>query len=65
MGNGVVSVPQVTVGTLTALGQQSADFIVQAHTLPPGLPMDGLLGLDFIRKYRLAVDFKTGFLVLE
>jgi predicted aspartyl protease len=65
MGNGVVAVPQVTVNTLNALGQQHSDFTVQAHTLPPGLPMDGLLGLDFIRRYRLVVDFKTGYLVLE
>jgi predicted aspartyl protease len=65
MGSGVVAVPQVTVNTLDALGQQRSGFTVQAHTLPPGLPMDGLLGLDFIRGNRLVVDFKTGYLMLE
>ena len=65
MGNGVVAVPQVTVNMLETLGQQNSDFVVQAHTLPPGLPMDRLLGLDFIRQYRLVVDFRTGFVVLE
>ena len=64
-GSGRVSVPLVRLVRMDALGQQQADFIVQAHTLPPGLPIDGVLGLDFIRRYRLVVDFKTGFLVLE
>ena len=64
-GNGRISVPLVRLMKLNALGQQRDDFIVQAHTLPAGLPIDGVLGLDFIRLYRLVVDFKTGFLVLE
>ncbi len=64
-GSGWVSVPLVRLLRLDALGQQRIDFIVQAHTLPPGLPIDGVLGLDFIRLYRLVVDFKTGYLVLE
>lgn len=64
-GSGRVSVPLVRLIRVEALGQQRIDFIVQAHTLPPGLPIDGVLGLDFIRLYRLVVDFKTGYLVLE
>ena len=64
-GSGRVSVPLVRLIRLDALGQQRIDFIVQAHTLPPGLPIDGVLGLDFVRLYRLVVDFKTGYLVLE
>lgn len=64
-GSGRVSVPLVRLTRLDALGQQRIDFIVQAHTLPPGLSIDGVLGLDFIRLNRLVVDFKTGYLVLE
>ncbi len=60
MGGGIVSVPLVTVGHLEALGQTQSGLIIQAHTLPSSLPIDGVLGLDFIRKQRLVVDFRTG-----
>jgi len=59
-GNGVISVPLVTLDRLDALGQQRLGFIVQAHTSAPSLPIDGVLGLDFIRGCRLVVDFRTG-----
>jgi len=64
-GSGRISVPLVRLMRLDALGQQRINFTVQAHTLPAGLPIDGVLGLDFIRGHRLVVDFKTGYLVLE
>lgn len=58
--NGVISVPLVTLDMLDALGQQRTGFTVQAHTLLPSLPIDGVLGMDFIRGGRLVVDFRTG-----
>ena len=60
MGGGIVSVPLVTVDYLEALGQTQSGVTIQAHTLPSSLPIDGLLGLDFIRGQRLVVDFRTG-----
>ncbi len=62
--NGVISVPLVTLDKMDALGQTQTGVTVQAHTLPPGLPIDGLLGLDFLRVYRLVVDFRTGQITL-
>lgn len=59
-GNGIISVPLVSLDRIDALGQQRSGFTVQAHTLAPSLPIDGVLGLDFIRAYRLVVDFRTG-----
>ena len=64
MGGGRVAVPLVTVNKLEALGQTQVNITVQAHTLPPGLPIDGVLGLDFLRAYRLVVDFRTGQITL-
>ena len=55
-GRGVVAVPLVTLGGLNALGQQRNNFIVQAHTLLPALPIEGVLGLDFFRAGRLVTD---------
>ncbi len=60
MGGGTVYVPLVTVDHLEALGQTQSGVTIQAHTLPSSLPIDGLLGLDFIRGQRLVVDFRTG-----
>jgi hypothetical protein len=31
-----------------------------AHTLPPTAPVDGLLGLDFVRSQQLTIDFRAG-----
>ena len=62
--SGIISVPLVRLDRLDALGQQQTGFTVQAHTLPGSLPIDGVLGLDFIRGYRLVVDFRTGYVVL-
>ena len=64
MGGGVVSVPLITLDKMEALGQTQMGLTIQAHTLPSSLPIDGLLGLDFIRKYRLVVDFRTGQITL-
>jgi predicted aspartyl protease len=59
-GSGVVVVPWITLQRITALGQDRLDFPVLCHTLPPGVEVDGLLGLDFMRGCILTVDFKNG-----
>lgn len=59
-GSGVVFVLRITLSRIAALGQEHADFPVLGHTLPPGAGVDGLLGLDFMRGYRLTVDFRDG-----
>lgn len=63
-GSGRVFIPLVSIDKLEALGQTQTGVTVQAHTLPSGLPVDGLLGLDFLRVYRLVVDFRTGQIIL-
>ena len=64
MGGGRVAVPLITLDKLEALEQTQTGVMVQAHTLPPGLPIDRLLGLDFLRVYRSVVDFRTGQITL-
>jgi hypothetical protein len=41
------------------------NFPVICHDLPAALHVDGLLGLDFVRRYRLSVDFQAGFISLR
>ncbi|MBY0528304.1 MAG: retropepsin-like domain-containing protein [Gemmataceae bacterium] len=56
---GIVSVPQIVVARLTALGQSRSNFPVLAHTLPADANVDGLLGLDFFQGHVLTIDFRN------
>ena len=64
-GSGVISVPRVAVSCLSALGVERTAFTVIAHTLPPSAPVDGVLGLDFMRDQRLTIDFREGWITLD
>lgn len=60
MGGGVVSIPQIAIAKIEALGQEWLNFSILCHTLPPSTTVDGLLGLNFLRDWMLTVDFRTG-----
>jgi predicted aspartyl protease len=63
--SGVEYVPRVTVEKLIALGTERHNFAVLAHTLPPSAGVDGLLGLDFLRRRKVTIDVRRGRLKLE
>ena len=52
--------PLVPVDHITCLGIQRTDMLVLSHTLPPSAGIDGLLGLDFFRSFKLTIDFQNG-----
>jgi hypothetical protein len=56
---------RIEIHKLEALGKEQEHFPILGHTLPPGIAVDGLLGLDFLRGERLGVDFRTGSVTLE
>ena len=64
-GSGIESAPRVLVERIACLGQERSVFPVLAYTLPPGLGVDGLLGLDFLRGTKLTLDFREGRISLE
>jgi len=64
-GSGVEFAPRVLVTCLEALGLQSRNLPVLAHTLPPNVRVDGLLGLDFLRGRELRIDFRVGTIELS
>jgi predicted aspartyl protease len=39
-------------------------LLVSGHTLPRNIPIDGLLGLDFLRGLELNINFRTGQITL-
>jgi hypothetical protein len=53
------------VRRISALGQERSNFPVLAYTLPAEIGVDGMLGLDFLRGFKLTVDFRDGQLSLE
>lgn len=59
-GSGVEFVPQINLAKMKVLGQERTQFLVLSHTLPPTASIDGLLGLDFFRGQKLAIDFLNG-----
>ncbi len=63
--SGSINVPVLRVQRFRAFGKQALNFQVIRHDLPPALHVDGLLGLDFLRRYRLSVDFPGGFVSLR
>lgn len=63
--SGIERVPQIVVERIQVLGHQRRNVPVLAHTLPPSVGLDGLLGLDFLRDYRLTIDFRAGTVTLE
>lgn len=63
--SGVEYVPQVIIEKVEALGQERRRFPVLCHNLPPSANLDGLLGLDFFRGQRLAINFRSGILDVD
>ena len=62
--SGIEFVPRVLLDRIMVLGEESAEFPVLGHTLPPSAGIDGLLGLDFFRGRSLTIDFRAGQVVL-
>jgi aspartyl protease len=62
--SGVEFLPRLPLTKISALGHDRLDFPVLCHTLPTSAPIDGLLGLDFLRGHVLTVDFQSGEITL-
>ena len=63
-GSGVEYARRVTVRSATAIGQKVTDLEVLCHDLPAESGVDGLLGVNFLRHFRLTVRFRKGIIEL-
>ena len=63
--SGVEYVPRTIVRTATAIGQRVSDLDVLCHDLPPASGVDGLLGLNFLRHFKLTIRFGKGIIDLN
>lgn len=58
-GSGFVVAPVVQLNWFSTLGVKVDNFSVVAHTLPFSGPIDGLLGMDFLRKVKARIDLEN------
>jgi aspartyl protease family protein len=63
--SGVEFPPKVKVKRIRALGKSVKDVDVLCHDLPPEAKVDGLLSLNFLRNFNIAIRFKEGVIVLD
>lgn len=56
-GSGIEYVPMVTVPKFRAFGIELKNMEVICHNLPLQSPVEGLLGLNFLKKAKLIIDF--------
>lgn len=49
---------------MIVLGKKIKNVEAIVKDLPPEAPADGLLGLSFLKYFKLTIDFKKGFLSL-
>jgi hypothetical protein len=52
-------------GQPTAIGQKVANMEVLCHDIPPESGVDGLLGLSFLKHFKLTIRFRKGIIDLN
>jgi clan AA aspartic protease (TIGR02281 family) len=60
-----VYAPKITLKSVKVLGLKVDNVDAIVHTLPEVSRVDGLLGLSYLRNFRIIIDFKNGLLTLE
>ncbi len=63
--SGVEKAPLIVVDRLSVLGKEARDVECVVHDLPEASRIDGLLGLSFLRKFRICIDFRNGILEIK
>ena len=63
-GSGYEIVPVVSVSKFYCLGQEIEHCQVLAHTLPFGVYVDGLLGMDFLSRFDVVMHFKKSRIII-
>jgi len=64
-GSGYEMAPVVSVSKFNCLGQDLKHFNILAHTLPAGVYVDGLLGMDFLSRFNIEIKISSGEIVIR
>ena len=63
--NGVIEVPLVTLDSIEVSGMRVDDLAAAVHDFSNDSSISGLLGLNYLSKFRMDLDTENGVLVLE
>ena len=63
--SGVERAPLITLKSICILGKAADNVQTVVHNLPEKSYVDGLLGLSFLKRFKLYLDFRAGILELE
>jgi predicted aspartyl protease len=63
-GSGVEYAPRLIVRSAAAIGQKVPNLEVLCHDLPAESGVDDLLGLNFLRRFKLTIRFRKGIIEL-
>jgi len=65
VGKALLSAPVVRLQSLQVGGCEVVDLDALILDLPPGLHIDGLLGVNFLERFRMTIEFDTATLILR
>ncbi|MGH8584057.1 MAG: retroviral-like aspartic protease family protein [Gammaproteobacteria bacterium] len=63
-GSGIEYAPRITVRSATAIGQKVTRLEILCHDIPAESGVDGLLGLNFLRHFKLTLRPHKGIIEL-
>ncbi len=63
--SGIEKAPLITIDKVTVLGKDADNVDCVVHDLPEMSKVDGLLGLSFLKRFRVSIDFRNGRLEIE
>jgi len=64
-GSGYEIVPVVTVATFSCFGKSIKNFSLLGHTLPYGVYVDGLLGMDFLNMFNIEIKIRSAEVIIR
>ncbi len=63
--SGVEKAPLIVVDKISVLGKEARDVECVVHDLPEASRIDGLLGLSFLKRFKICIDFRNGVLEID
>jgi len=63
--SGVERAPLITLNSISVSDKKAGNVKVVVHDLPQKSYVDGLLGLSFLRNFKISLDFRNGILEIE
>ncbi len=63
--SGVEKVPLITLKSVEVLGKKAINVKAIVHNLPQESYIDGLLGISFLKHFKVCIDFPKGILEIE